>query len=117
MTKTRHIKECCHFFLHSSILLLFKILYLHKPKSISAPIKSKNLFSHVDKSKHFHLRYRSNALAAVAQWIERQPVNQRVTGSIPSQGTCLGCRPRGKPSMFLSHIDVLYLFLSPFHSL
>ena len=33
------------------------------------------------------------ALAGVAQWIERQPVNQRVTTLIPSQGTCLGCRP------------------------
>ena len=32
-------------------------------------------------------------LAGVAQWIEHQPANQRVTGSIPSQGTCLGCRP------------------------
>ena len=33
------------------------------------------------------------ARAGVAQWIGHQPVNQRVTGSIPSQGTCLGCRP------------------------
>ena len=33
------------------------------------------------------------ALAGVAQWIEHQPVNQRVTGLIPSQATCLGCRP------------------------
>ena len=33
------------------------------------------------------------ALAGVAQWIECQPVNQRVAGSIPSQDTCLGCRP------------------------
>ena len=33
------------------------------------------------------------ALAGVAQWIEGQPVNQRVSGSLPSQGTCLGCRP------------------------
>ena len=33
------------------------------------------------------------ALADKAQWIEHQPVNQRVAGSIPSQGTCLGCRP------------------------
>ena len=32
------------------------------------------------------------ALAGVAQWIERRPVNQRVAGSIPSQGTSLGCR-------------------------
>ena len=33
------------------------------------------------------------ALAGVAQWIECQPANQGVTGSIPSQGTCLGCGP------------------------
>ena len=32
------------------------------------------------------------ALAGVAQWIECGPANQRVTGSIPSQGTCLSCR-------------------------
>ena len=35
----------------------------------------------------------SGALAGVAQWIECQPVNRKVTASIPSQGTCLGCRP------------------------
>ena len=33
------------------------------------------------------------ALAGVAQWTERRPVNQKVTGSIPSWGTCLGCGP------------------------
>ena len=33
------------------------------------------------------------ALAGVAQWTECQPANQRVTGSIPSWGTCLGCGP------------------------
>ena len=31
--------------------------------------------------------------AGVSQWIEHQPANQRVAGSIPSQGTCLGHRP------------------------
>ena len=30
-------------------------------------------------------------LAGVAQQIECQPANQRVAGSIPSQGTCPGC--------------------------
>ena len=35
----------------------------------------------------------SAALAGVAQWIEHQPVNQRVAGLNPSQGTCLGCGP------------------------
>ena len=33
------------------------------------------------------------ALAGVAQWIEHRPENQRVAGSIPSQGTGLGYRP------------------------
>ena len=32
------------------------------------------------------------SLAGVAQWIECQPENQKVAGSIPSQGTRLGCR-------------------------
>ena len=34
----------------------------------------------------------TSALAGVAQWIEHQPEKLRVSGSIPSQGTCLGCR-------------------------
>ena len=33
------------------------------------------------------------APAGVVRWTECQPANQRVTGSIPSQGTCLGCGP------------------------
>ena len=48
------------------------------------------------------------ALAGVVQWIEHKPANQRVAGSIPSQGICLGCGPgphlgtcEGQP-----HIDV-----------
>ena len=32
-------------------------------------------------------------LASVAQWIEHQPENRKVTGSIPGQGTRLGFRP------------------------
>ena len=39
------------------------------------------------------LKNTETALAGVAQWIECQPANQKVTGSVPSQGTCLGCRP------------------------
>ena len=39
------------------------------------------------------LCYLIPALAGVAQWTECQPGNQRVAGSIPSQGTRLGCRP------------------------
>ena len=34
-----------------------------------------------------------SALVSVTQWIECQPANQRVACSIPSHGTCLGCRP------------------------
>ena len=47
-------------------------------------------------------------------WLEHPPINQKVMGSIPSQGTCFGGRfgpwfracARGNWSMFLSHIDV-----------
>ena len=63
---------------------------------------------------------RNEALAGVAQWIESQTVNQRITSSIPSQGTCLDCGP--DPWMEAHerqpHIDVsLLLFLPPFPSL
>ena len=34
----------------------------------------------------------TGSLAGIAQWIECQPANQRVAGSIPSQGTCPSCR-------------------------
>ena len=34
-----------------------------------------------------------NHALVVVQWIEPQPANQRVAGSMPSQGTRLGCRP------------------------
>ena len=34
-----------------------------------------------------------SVLAGVAQWIECRPVNQRVAGWIPSQGTFLDCGP------------------------
>ena len=61
------------------------------------------------------------ALAGVAQWIECQPVNQRVTGLITIQVTCLGCGPvrvscKGAYER-QAHIDVsLPLFLLPFPS-
>ena len=34
-----------------------------------------------------------SALVGVAQWIECRLVNQRVAGSVPSQGAYLGCWP------------------------
>ena len=60
-------------------------------------------------------------LAGVAQWIASWPAKWKATGSIPSQGTCLGCRlvpswghARGNWLLYLSHIDVsLPLFLPP----
>ena len=55
-------------------------------------------------------------MAGVAQWTECQPVNQRVAGLIPSQGTCLGCRPGPQYGACKreAHIDVsLPLFFPP----
>ena len=63
---------------------------------------------------------KSPALAGVAQWIECGPANQRVAGSIPSQGTCLGRGPGAQEGAREKqpHIDVsLPLFLLHFPSL
>ena len=40
-----------------------------------------------------HIKLYTVVLAGVAQWIEHWPGNHRIAGSIPSQGTCLGCGP------------------------
>ena len=72
------------------------------------------------------LKIENEALAGMASWIEHCPAKSKVTGSIPSQSTCLGCRAwsafgayvRSNRSMFLSHMDVSFpLFLPPFPSL
>ena len=58
-------------------------------------------------------------LADVLQWIECWPVKQRVTSLIPSQGTCLGCKPdpQWRTCENQPHIDVsVLLFLPPFPS-
>ena len=60
-------------------------------------------------------------LAGMAQWNEHRPVNWKVAGLIPSQGTCLGCRPgpqlglcdRQPIDVSFTHIHVS-LPLSPF---
>ena len=60
-----------------------------------------------------------HALVGVAQWTECWPANQRVTGSIPSQGPCLGCGPApqwGAHEM-QPHVMFLSLFPPPFPSL
>ena len=54
------------------------------------------------------------ALAGVAQWIEHWPANQGVTGSIPSQGRCLGCGP-GPQQAVLERQPHIYVSLCLFH--
>ena len=68
----------------------------------------------------FFVLLRPSALAGVAQWIEYQPINQRVTGSIPSLGRMPGLQVRSPVGTLerQPHIDVsLPLFLLPFLSL
>ena len=62
----------------------------------------------------------SPSVAGVAWWIEHWPINQKVTGSIPSQGTCLGCGlgPQlgafcKRQSVDVSHINVSLLVSLP----
>ena len=69
-----------------------------------------------------NLFWTRTALQPWLVWLSawKRPVNQRITGSIPNQGTCLGCRlgPQHGACERQSHIDVsLPLFLSPLPSL
>ena len=50
----------------------------------------------MSESTHFtpFIKWGGLALAGVAQWIESWSVNQKVTGSILSQGTCPGPGPQ-----------------------
>ena len=71
-------------------------------------------------SLFIYFKITATALAGVTQWVECQTVKQRVSGSIPSQGTCLGFRPgpRWGALDWQSLVDVsLPLFLPPFPSL
>ena len=52
------------------------------------------------------------ALAGVAQWIECWPVNRKVAGSIPNQGTCLGWGPVPSGGGVRGNHTLLFLFLS-----
>ena len=61
---------------------------LEKEVVLQFKIASHQLLCYTDNLKTYIL-----ALAGVSQWIEHGPMNQRVTGSAPSQGTGLGCRP------------------------
>ena len=55
-------------------------------------------------------------MTGMDQWIEHLPVNQKIAGSIPSQGTCLGCTRGPLLGAYKKQpIDVsLPVFLSPF---
>ena len=56
---------------------------------------------------------KTRALAGVTQWIECQPVNQKVTGSIPSHGTCLDSGPGPQWGHVRGNHTVMFLSLSP----
>ena len=55
----------------------------------------------------------TTCLGGVAQWTECLPVNQKVASSIPSQGTCLGCRSDSPVEGALEVNTLMFLSLSP----
>ena len=66
----------------------------------------------------FHQMYKHTALAGVAQWIECQRANQKVTGSIPNLGHMPGLQATSPGHEMQPHTDIsLPLFLPPFPSL
>ena len=56
----------------------------------------------------------TGTLAHVAQWIECWFANQGVIGLIPSQGTCLGCRPGPQLGCSRGNQTLMFLSLSSF---
>ena len=92
---------------------------IEKPRRITA-LSQRSKTSNSEKMCRQISNKKAGALAGVAQWIEHGPENQRVTSSIPSQGTCLGCGPGPQYGACerQPHIDVsLTLFCPPFLSL
>ena len=64
-----------------------------------------------------HILNRFVALAGMAQWIECWPANQKVTSLIPSQGTCLGCRPGPRWEKELIDVFLAHSLPSPLSKL
>ena len=60
-----------------------------------------------------HKKYSNEPLAGVVQWTECRPVNRKVASSIPSQGTCPGCRPGPQWGRHKRRVNVSSPSLSP----
>ena len=73
-------------------LLELKLFKMHCRMS-EVTLQSQHYGNAVGEKVDLKTNKKQTALAGVAQWIEHWPANQRVTSSIPSQGTCLDCRP------------------------
>ena len=78
-------------------------------------------YSYIYYAVAFHnvRKYLFLALTGVAQWVDH-PANQKVAGSIPSQGTCLGCGPGpqlGVHERQLIDVSFAHQYFSPSFSL
>ena len=117
---------CSHFYGPTHPLFLEKI-YFKIPKIYPPLVLQHCHFVHkiyIYIYTYTHTHTHTQALASVVQLVGASSCNQKVAGSIPSQGTCLGCKfnPQSRyiweatnrcfffTSMFLS----LFPFFSPF---
>ena len=103
---------------------------LKRMMTFSLKLQDLNFYARPFYPKYYHVTHpqwlkQNTALAGVAQCIHQWTSNQRVAGSIPSHGTCLGHRPgplvghlQEATDQCFSHISVsLSLFLPLFPSL
>ena len=74
------------------IAVLFTIAKIWKQSNCQSVDEWIKKLWHIYTMEYYSAIKKKIALAGVAQWIECRPAKQRVAGSIPSQGTCLGCR-------------------------
>ena len=69
-------------------------------------------FKEVKNTTEMPKKKKKSALAGVAQWMERWLANQRVAGSIPSQGTCLDWGPGPSWGHMRDNHTLMFLSLS-----
>ena len=85
------------------LYVCINLVHIHHHVFVKQPLFHKDL--NVKKENN-------QALAGVPQWIECCPANLRVTGLIPSKGTCLVCRP-GPPGNGCARGDHTGMFPLP----
>ena len=73
---------------NNNVQLFYDSCNLHSVK-----VMNKFICTKLRMNVRIHIKSPKYTLVGMTQWIECSLANQGVTASVPSQGTCLGCKP------------------------